>query len=665
MTDEAEKERKRREEAEQLRVKNEMEQRLGDAPTGDNPQFSLKQLLNDAFTMPGDVSGTPDWMKIGVAGIGGIAGALLAVDTGILGMLASAAFGTVISGAAGVFLVDHIRGDNKKRMVPPPIDRPFASEANENTLAKSQSVFPEVAPIRADALDVTVPAYEKAENPAPPATRAEIEVWRKIVAKANPDSKHAPNAVNSISRRLLEQLESKQNQYEMNLRYMRDEFPRELEESRRKVDEYFGKFSPEVHEAMGISLDPMLKANDIALDTVPGRYGKLLVYSDTGVNDELEVYGRHIKEQLAQELATLRGVSIDGLAIESPEVMADKAWDELSVIAKRNLITNFTNRAIYDILSNPTDWRHFFPEQHRSLPTLITSLGLDGLASQLREVSIDSKGALMFDSRLYNRPLAAVGITDQTESERFIDAYQKKDLIGMAKALEDRLNKDESELGEGSKLGADARERMQLFVMGLKAQSNKMVLDRYIQDELIGKQLPALEKYENAMIDHAEHIKSVNMRMRAFERGGKKFLVVDEGKLEGKTQTLTVFDARDDKKRSLRVEMTYEQLPAAGTPGKIQSIIIDGIDRTAALPGISLPQGKEDSYIMLQGLLDTPEMLAANTGSPSLRDLAEPERLANSFVVTDAGTHPAGPRFWDIPPAKTELAMPDKKRDFT
>jgi hypothetical protein len=224
----------------------------------------------------------------------------------------------------------------------------------------------------------------------------------------------------------------------------------------------------------------------------------------------------------------------------------------------------------------------------------------------------------------------------------------------MANILDARLKKDDEDKAKTPPeniLKEEARFKMRTFALGLRAQGKKLALDKYIEEELIAKQLPALQSFENGLMDHAQHVESVRTRMQAFEQGNKQFLVIDEGKIDGTSQTFTLLDTRDDKKKTVKVEVAYESPPVKDMPSVIKSIKVNDVDVTGILKNKNMPSGKLYQFLHLQEILAAPDMTIASLGAPTLRELGAAERSTTTLAFSDAkdGTAPAAPKLWELP----------------
>ncbi len=641
---------------------------VGDS--AETSQFPIWKMITDQFTRR--ATGDTDWMKIGITGVGAVLGGAMAGQTGILGMGVSALLGAGLAGTVGVFLMDFLRGESGSKVKPIPrgVDRPFAGQANELVIARSQSVFPEVPALKATKLTVTIPTYDKTQNPAALASRAEIERLRAIAGKGIDDSRYAIDANNYYLRSYVRQLEKSANSNELNLRYLKDEFPKALQAPAEEVEKYLAQYGEEARASLSVKLDPImtpkLAEKGLKMDDVPGQQGKL--------TDELDAYGREIKAKLIAEMAQIRGVSADSLPLEEKAVMFDKAWDNLNVIAKRNLITNFANRAIFDALSQPGNMLSYFPEENYSLDRLMGAS--DFATAAKKQFSIDSgNGDVFYRPNVLLRPATflgeRLGLTTRSPGDKFYDAYREGNLEEMAKLLEARLAKDDTERADGNPtkkihlLSEKSRSEMKTYIMGFRAHDKNLALDRFIQTDLIPKQLPALEQYENGLNAHAWKVDRVRKRIAAFEQGGKKFLVLDEGTIDGQEQTLKLLDTRDDKRKSVKVEIAYEAAPVSGKPRTIKSIKINGEDRTVGLKNKVLPAGDIARMVGLEQILEDPAIyaVAASERAPTAFDLAASERGASPLLTyTDATTTPASAPVWSMPPADPALSDKEPKR---
>lgn len=660
------------EEKRQREAREELERAAGRKPSGNNPDFPLWKKILDQFT--DKKTQKADWPKIAVAAVGGIAGGLLAIDAGIVGMGISALLGTALAGTIAVFLFNWLRGDKDEGpAVPPPLPRPHAPDPNKKVLSKSQILMPDVKTMGVKEEVVDVPTYDKLENPNAPMQRARIEELRKIVARGHTDSRVAPNADNWIARALLKQMEEKANQNEINLRWLRDELPKQLQEPAAKAQAYLKKLGPDAEKYLSVKLDPMLVKQSITLEEVPGQFGEL-----TG---ELEKYGKEIKTRLARELAKLRGVKVEDLDLETKKVMIDTAWKDLNVIAKRNIISNFAVQAIYETLTNPADLRSFFPENETDILNFFRGEDAQNTLKKYTGETVkvdDDKAIYVSFSGLLRKIPGVRAVTGDNEQEKFIEAYKTGNLDEMGAILKRRLKKDDDDRAAGKTsdlLKPEARRKMEIFIMGFDAYNKNLALDKYIQDVLIAKELPALEKFENAIMEHTWHVARVKKRMTAYAQGGSKFLVLDESKVESEVQTFKVLDTRTDKPQMVDIEITYEGTP----PGKhdprvIKSVKVGGMDKTAALKGKLVQAGDIDRFKNIQAFLETPGVLAAaSSPSPDLVGPPRPDLVALLKNERDksptmpaspvSGAPPSAPPLWKLPTLPNPLGGSDKERE--
>jgi|GEM_PF-3750451 len=652
------------------KAKEEMERTLGKTPSGDAPKFPLWKQLTDQFT--DKKTQKADWAKIALAAAGGLVGGVLAIDAGIVGMAIAATLGTALAGTASVFLFDWLRKDDpNKKAIPPVLLSPHAPDPNQQVLGKSQVLLPGIKTMKLEQAIVDIPTYDVSKNAASPATRTQIEAWKKIVKTGHPDSRVSEDATNWLSRAMIKQLESKANQNEINLRYLRDTLPDSLKGPSDIAQSYLKNLGPDAESALSVQLDPMLRKQNITLDKIPGQYGKL--------NNELEEYGSEIKTRLADDLAKLRGSSVTALDLESDKVMINTSWDKMNVIAKRNMISNFAAQAIQETLATEADLRSFFPENETNILDLniVQSKEFKEKLNEYAKMKVEEDKAIYVSFSGLLRSVPGVKtVTGMNEQEKFVEAYKTNDLKEMAASLKRRLLKDDEDKAAGETSGVlkdTARRKIQIFLMGFKAHDKNLVLDKYIQEELIAKEIPALEKFENALIEHEWHVSRVKKRMTAYSQGGSKFLVLDESKNEGVVRTFKVLDTRTDKPQKIDIEVTYEDTPAnTNDPRAIKSVTVNGVDKTKELKGQLVPAGDIDRFSKLQALLETKDVLTAPSGpasevvtmpKPDLRALLESERGKAPVTYSSApeDSTPAAPQIWKLP-AMPEMPGSDKER---
>lgn len=531
-------------------------------PVDHNQQFTFWENIANALTDKN--TRRPDWIKLVVAGLGGIAGGIFGGDLGPLGMAFTGIAGTLISGFAGSLIVDMLRGDNNPNKNPGglPVRRPDAPDANEKVIAQTPVILPAVAPVKLGETKIDVPVYDPTQNPVPPALRKDIEAWRQIVAQGN----QFKSVVNLNSRAMLAELESKANIHEMNLRYLRDTLPDALKIPASNVDAYLQKLGPDALKALSIKLD------GINLNEVPGQKENL--------PPELEAYGAEIKARLLQELASLRGTSPVGLNLESAKVIVDSTWNDLSVIAKRNLISNFADEMILEAKNKKIDHRLFFPEYEMT-------------PDNVHFVNPHSLNPTGF----YN-----------TIEDQFTAAYKKQDYKAMADILQQRLDNDKDQ-PEGSKLSQDAKNNMRVYILGLKAATERDNLDAYIKDTLKAKDLPKLDAFEKALKQQSQKVATLNTRMQAFAQSSSKYLMLEQSPLERAHQTIKMIDARGATPKTVAIDLIFE----AGSKDKIKSIKIDGTDKTSLMANSVLPADDLNRTRILGSIIESIPSLSQNT----------------------------------------------------
>ena len=439
----------------QQSANDDMSKRLG-KPVDHDQRFSPIEFVTNEFTDKN--SGRPDWIKLLVTGLGGIAFGIMGADLGAVGALISGAIGLVVAGVGGSFLVNMIRGDDDPNKNPRgmSLNRPGAPSVNTNVISNNVIKVPGQA-------DITVPTYNPAENSAPPALQSEIETWRNIVAKGNPYQ----DATNKHSRQMLEALESAENKWEINMRYLRDTLPGALNVPADKIDTYLNQLSPEAQKALSAKLD-------IDLSSVPGQKGLL--------PPELEAYGKSIKADTIAELS--------GQKNSDAEAAVGSAWDNLSVVAKRNLINNYANDKINAVLNGKTSTNDMFPEYEKRI-------GDTGIYFNYHDFI----------------PLGNL-------EKDFKDAYRRGDFKAMKDAVQKRLDDDANMTG-GSKLDDNTKNKMKELIVGLEAKEELKSLDAYIAGPL-AKDLSKLHEFETSLTQQSQRVSKLQTRMERFSQTGNK-----------------------------------------------------------------------------------------------------------------------------------------------
>jgi len=415
-------------------------------------------------------SGKPDWTKVLLTGLGGLAAGVMGADLGIGGMLLAGTIGTLVAGFATAMLVPMARGDDpnathRNHVVP----RPFSPDPNTKVITQT--------PITLGDRTINIPAYNPNENKdvkpgiADPQLRTAIEDLRKIAGDGNPYDSPA----NKHLREMVNQLENKENIREINLRYLRDTLPQAQQGAVGQVDEYLSKLGPDAQQALSIKLNA-------DLSKVPGMQG--------GLGNDLERYGREIKGHLLKELAATGG-SVSTL--ENQKVL-DSAWDNMSVVAKRNFINNFANEAIQNAMDNKaSDARAFFPETE-------TPMGIIGYRPNLSTWLLPD----------------VLGATREAQY-RWAATKTPPDFETMADILDKRIAEDPT-LPQGSRLSDGITQQMQALALGMHAKGEVKKLDTYIAGPLHAE-LEQLSGFEAALKDQNQRIISLPSKVQAYTQG--------------------------------------------------------------------------------------------------------------------------------------------------
>lgn len=437
-------------------------------PQGER-QFNWGEALVNTFT--DHDSGGPDWTKVLLTVLGGIAGGIMGIDSGLGGILISGLIGTLVAGVGSAMLVPIARNEDPKAPHrPQTIKRSPALEPNSKVI--------EQVAVKLGNDAVSVPTYNPAENPAAstnpsmadPQLRTIIEQYRHIAASGNPFD----DPVNSHLRTVLATLEKNENTREINLRYLRDTLPSALEGPATQVDAYLQRLDPQKRQALSVRL------RGIDLSKVPGQQGSL--------GPELEQYGQQIKDQLLKELAARRGVTPNGVDVESQKAIEDlfNSWDHLNVVVKRDIISNFADEAIKDAMNqNVKDTRVFFPETETPVP-IIGYWPSNWVPDMFRS---DMEG-------------------------RYRNAANKNppDYETMATVLEQRIAQDDH-MPQNQRLSDGVKQQMKTLAMGMHAKEEVRRLDAYIAGPL-HKELEQLDQFETSLNDQRQRVMSLKQYLQ-------------------------------------------------------------------------------------------------------------------------------------------------------
>ena len=465
-------------EKKQIDARNELAISLGQKPNP-NPQFSILEKITNAFTDTD--SGRPDWLKLLVAGIGGIVGTIFGADLGLGGAALVGIVGAALGGIAGNFLIPMIRGDDPNKLPRTwEASRPFAPDANAKVISQ--------VPLHLGNATVTIPVYDPKENPAAKKSMADIERLRAVLADGNP----VISPANKEALAFMKVVENSSNVWEMNMRYLRDTLPQTLQSSADQVDHYLNKTAPDQAKTLSVKLD-------MNLNDVPGQHGKL--------TEDLEIYGQAIKDRLLKEVAASHNTTPQNLGIESDKVIQN-AWDNLSVIAKRTLIGNFAKQAKEDALNNALDDAgDFFPEYEGK-----TFLGFN-LRTNWHGLMTNG-----FRNMFTLSPLSPVAHYATNDLEhQFDDAIGRRDYQAMAEILKQQLNAHDNDKDrpEGQRLDEGTKRKMRTIILGFEGAEKTRELSKYIDDQVRTHDIPKLQEFESALIERNTRVQALQAFAKA------------------------------------------------------------------------------------------------------------------------------------------------------